>query len=143
MEPEPICDSYEQYGDRAPALRRRYAWASPLNRVIGEGKSVLFEGAQATMLDIDHGTFPFVTSSSAAAGGVSTGLGISPKHVHAVMGVSKAYTTRVGGGPFPTEALDSVGETIPTRWQRIWFYHRAAAALRLVDKAGRSICTRW
>src|SRR4030095_11158493 len=110
IDADPICDSYVRYG----AELRPYVadTASLLNRVIAEGKSILFEGAQATMLDIDHGTFPFVTSSSAAPGGSATGLGISPKQVHAIMGVSKAYTTRVGGGPFPTEALDAVGETI-------------------------------
>src|SRR5207244_880112 len=70
---------------------------------------------QGTLLDVDHGTFPYVTSSSAAAGGVSTGLGVSPKHVHSVIGVSKAYTTRVGGGPFPTESLDNAGEQLRTR----------------------------
>jgi len=113
IDPDPMCDSYKRYGDE---LRPYVAdTASLLNRLIAEGKSILFEGAQATMLDIDHGTFPFVTSSSAAAGGVATGLGISPKHVHAIMGISKAYTTRVGGGPFPTEALDDRGETIRTR----------------------------
>jgi adenylosuccinate synthase len=113
VDSEPICIAYKQY---AEALRPYVADTSAmLNRAIGEGKSVLFEGAQATMLDIDHGTFPFVTSSSAAAGGVSTGLGISPKQVHAVMGISKAYTTRVGSGPFPTEAFDTVGESMRTR----------------------------
>src|SRR5205085_6751647 len=80
-----------------------------LNDLIRSGKSILFEGAQGTLLDVDHGTFPFVTSSSAAAGGVATGLGISPKLVQVVIGVSKAYTTRVGGGPFPTESADGPG----------------------------------
>jgi len=113
IDPDPICDSYIRYGK---AIRPYVAdTSSYLNRLIAEGKSILFEGAQATMLDVDHGTFPFVTSSSAAAGGVSTGLGISPKHVHSIIGVTKAYTTRVGGGPFPTEALDAIGETIRTR----------------------------
>ncbi len=113
IDPDPICDSYTRYGK---AIRPYVAdTSSYLNRLIAEGKSILFEGAQATMLDVDHGTFPFVTSSSAAAGGVSTGLGISPKHVHSIIGVSKAYTTRVGAGPFPTEALDSIGETLRTR----------------------------
>jgi adenylosuccinate synthase len=83
--------------------------------MIRGGKSILFEGAQGTLLDVDHGTFPFVTSSSAAAGGVATGLGISPKHVHAVIGISKAYATRVGAGPFPTESVDSAGEQLRTR----------------------------
>jgi adenylosuccinate synthase len=86
--------------------------ASLVNRFLREGKSVLFEGAQATLLDIDHGTFPFVTSSSASAGGVATGLGVSPKHVNAIIGITKAYTTRVGTGPFPTEAHGPCGETI-------------------------------
>ena len=86
-----------------------------INQLIRSGKSILFEGAQATLLDIDHGTFPFVTSSSASAGGVAAGLGISPKYVHHVVGITKAYTTRVGTGPFPTEASTSDGEFIRSR----------------------------
>ena len=77
--------------------------------------SVLFEGAQGTMLDIDHGTYPFVTSSSASAGGACTGTGVPPNRIDGVIGVSKAYITRVGGGPFPTEALDSWGDQIRDR----------------------------
>src|SRR6201988_3507485 len=76
------------------------------NRALDEGKSVLFEGAQGTMLDIDHGTYPFVTSSSATSGGATTGTGVPPTKIRHVLGVSKAYTTRVGGGPFPTEMPD-------------------------------------
>ena len=75
----------------------------------------MFEGAQGTMLDIDHGTYPFVTSSSAAAGGACTGTGVAPTRIDGVLGVSKAYITRVGGGPFPTEALDDQGELIRAR----------------------------
>jgi len=75
----------------------------------------LFEGAQGTMLDIDHGTYPFVTSSSASAGGACTGTGVPPTRIDGVIGVSKAYITRVGGGPFPTEALDAVGDRIRQR----------------------------
>jgi adenylosuccinate synthase len=86
-----------------------------LNDAIRAGKSVLFEGAQGTMLDIDHGTYPFVTSSSASAGGACTGTGVAPTRIDGVLGVSKAYITRVGGGPFPTEALDDAGETIRKR----------------------------
>ena len=86
-----------------------------LNDAINGGKSVLFEGAQATMLDLDHGTYPFVTSSSASAGGASTGTGVAPTRIQAIVGVSKAYTTRVGGGPFPTEALDAMGDQIRQR----------------------------
>lgn len=85
-----------------------------LNQAIGEGKRVLFEGAQGTMLDVDHGTYPFVTSSSATAGGVSTGTGVPPARIHGVAGVAKAYVTRVGAGPFPTEAHDAAGEQLRT-----------------------------
>jgi adenylosuccinate synthase len=80
-----------------------------LNRALDEGRTVLFEGAQATMLDVDHGTYPFVTSSSPAAGGVCTGAGIGPTRIDRVIGVIKAYTTRVGSGPFPTELFDDDG----------------------------------
>ena len=75
----------------------------------------MFEGAQGTMLDIDHGTYPFVTSSSASAGGACTGTGVPPTRINGVIGVSKAYITRVGGGPFPTEAFDDAGEQIRQR----------------------------
>jgi adenylosuccinate synthase len=86
-----------------------------LNHAIRDGKTVLFEGAQGTMLDIDHGTYPFVTSSSASAGGACTGTGVAPTRISGVLGVSKAYITRVGGGPFPTEALDATGDMIRKR----------------------------
>jgi adenylosuccinate synthase len=79
------------------------------------GKNLLFEGAQGTMLDIDHGTYPFVTSSSSSAGGACTGAGIPPTKIDAVIGISKAYTTRVGGGPFPSECEDGAGELIRRR----------------------------
>jgi adenylosuccinate synthase len=71
---------------------------------------ILAEGANATMLDIDYGTFPFVTSSSTTIGGVCTGLGVPPSAIQTTIGIMKAYTTRVGGGPFPTEQLNDVGE---------------------------------
>ena len=80
--------------------------AELLNRALDAGKSVLFEGAQGTMLDIDHGTYPYVTSSSATSGGAATGVGVPPTKIKHVLGISKAYTTRVGGGPFPTEMPD-------------------------------------
>jgi len=86
--------------------------ATLLNEQIRAGKRVLLEGAQGTMLDIDHGTYPFVTSSSTTAGGACTGTGIPPTSIHGVIGVAKAYITRVGGGPFPSEALDEIGESI-------------------------------
>jgi adenylosuccinate synthase len=83
-----------------------------LNRALDEGRTVLFEGAQATMLDVDHGTYPFVTSSSPVAGGVCTGAGVGPTRIDRVIGVIKAYTTRVGSGPFPTELFDENGEKL-------------------------------
>jgi adenylosuccinate synthase len=84
--------------------------AFELHQAIESGKTVLFEGGQATMLDVDHGTYPFVTSSSATAGGASTGSGIGPALFKTVIGIVKAYTTRVGSGPFPTELFDESGE---------------------------------
>ncbi|MBI3825828.1 MAG: adenylosuccinate synthase [Candidatus Rokubacteria bacterium] len=102
----------------------RYAgWLAPyitdtpllLSRWIDSGYSVLFEGAQATMLDIDHGTYPYITSSSATAGGAATGTGVPPTRIHGVLGVAKAYTTRVGAGPFPTEMKGEAAEHIRAR----------------------------
>jgi len=86
-----------------------------LNRLLGEGKSIVFEGAQGTMLDIDHGTYPFVTSSSATSGGAVTGTGVPPTSIDTVIGITKAYCTRVGGGPFPTELKDAQGEELRKR----------------------------
>src|SRR5215218_6721405 len=83
-----------------------------LNQALDRGDTVLFEGAQATMLDVDHGTYPFVTSSNPIAGGVGAGAGIGPTRIDRVIGVVKAYTTRVGSGPFPTELLDDDGEQL-------------------------------
>ena len=86
-----------------------------LNAAMDRGESVLFEGAQGTLLDLDHGTFPFVTSSSAAAGGACTGTGVGPTRIQSVIGVSKAYATRVGSGPFPTEVAGPEGEKLRAR----------------------------
>jgi adenylosuccinate synthase len=86
-----------------------------LNEVLDKGKSVLCEGAQGTMLDIDHGTYPFVTSSNATSGGACTGLGIAPNRITGVMGITKAYTTRVGSGPFPTEMPEVEAEAMRKR----------------------------
>jgi adenylosuccinate synthase len=88
-----------------------------LNQSISEGKSVLFEGAQGTLLDVDHGTYPFVTASSATAGGACIGTGVGPTRIDGVIGISKAYTTRVGEGPFPTELLDDIGDQLRKRGQ--------------------------
>ena len=93
-----------------PLDRRRVAAARP--RRCATGKSILFEGAQGTLLDIDHGTYPYVTSSNASIGGVCTGLGIPPRAIGGVLGVAKAYTTRVGEGPLPTELFGEMGNRL-------------------------------
>ena len=86
-----------------------------LNKALDEGKTVLFEGGQATMLDVDHGTYPFVTSSNPTAGGACTGTGVGRPRLTRVIGVSKAYVTRVGEGPFPTELFGEEGEWLRAR----------------------------
>ncbi len=86
--------------------------ASMINQALARGENVMFEGAQGTMLDIDHGTYPFVTSSSATSGGAVIGTGVPPTAIKAVIGITKAYCTRVGGGPFPTEIHDAVGDDL-------------------------------
>jgi adenylosuccinate synthase len=103
-----IADEYLAYGDR---LRPYVADTSlVLGNALAKGDNVLLEGAQATMLDVDHGTYPFVTSSNPTAGGACVGAGIGPTSVTKVIGIVKAYTTRVGAGPFPTELNDDAGE---------------------------------
>lgn len=107
---------YEEYAAYATKIRKYIKDVSfLLDEKIKEGNSVLFEGAQGTLLDIDHGTFPFVTSSSSTAGGVCTGLGVSPHKIDSILGVTKAYATRVGGGPFPTEIFDETGKFLLDR----------------------------
>ncbi len=86
-----------------------------LHERMARGENILFEGAQGVLLDVDHGTYPFVTSSNSTAGGAATGLGVGPKAIHGVLGITKAYTTRVGSGPFPTELLDETGKLIAAR----------------------------
>ena len=106
-------DIYSEYMKYAERLAGYIADTDVIvNRMIDENKNLLFEGAQGTLLDVDHGTYPYVTSSSAAAGGACTGLGVSPTKISSVIGIVKAYTTRVGEGPFPTEINDSLGEKI-------------------------------
>ncbi|WBU37352.1 adenylosuccinate synthase [Homoserinibacter sp. YIM 151385] len=108
IQAEEIVDDLLSYVDR---LRPMVADTSlELNRALDAGKIVLFEGGQATMLDVDHGTYPFVTSSNATSGGASTGSGVAPNRFDRVIAVVKAYTTRVGAGPFPTELFDDSGE---------------------------------
>ena len=97
-----------------------------------EGKRILFEGAQGALLDIDHGTYPFVTSSNTVAAQAATGSGLGPGAIGYVLGICKAYTTRVGAGPFPTEQNNEIGRTLGRTRQGIRRRHRPAAALRLV-----------
>jgi len=109
-------DIAARYAEAAERMRPMICDTSALlNQAMREGKNLLFEGAQGTMLDIDHGTYPFVTSSNSSAGGACTGSGVPPTKIDAVIGISKTYTTRVGGGPFPTEALDAAGDEIRNR----------------------------
>ena len=110
LEYQPIFDEYCGYADR---LRKYVTDTCVLaNEVVRSGKKVLFEGAQAAMLDLSHGTYPFVTSSHPIAGAVCVGLGLGPKCIDKVVGVVKAYTTRVGEGAFPTELKDTTGDRI-------------------------------
>jgi adenylosuccinate synthase len=113
----PSLDSYlEQIAGWRPRLQKHLADTEQLlNRWISDGKCLLFEGAQGTLLDIDHGTYPFVTSSNSTAGGACTGTGVPPTRIDGAIGVLKAYTTRVGGGPFPGELTDSLGEFLRKR----------------------------
>lgn len=110
LKTDEIYDEYMRYAER---LSRYIADTDVLiNKQIDSGENVLFEGAQGTLLDIDHGTYPFVTSSNTIAGGACTGLGVGPTKINKVLGIAKAYTTRVGEGPFPTELKDELGESI-------------------------------
>ncbi|MGB8261258.1 MAG: adenylosuccinate synthase [Terracidiphilus sp.] len=107
---------YDEYAAAAELVRPFVADTGRLlNKILAEGGSVMFEGAQGTMLDIDHGTYPFVTSSSATAGGAATGTGVGPTAIGTVVSVTKAYVTRVGEGPFPTEIHEPVGEHLRLR----------------------------
>ena len=105
-------DKAARVGIRIADLLDKEIFASRLNDALDAGKRVLFEGAQGVMLDIDQGTYPFVTSSNPVAGGVTIGSGVGPSKINKVVGVCKAYTSRVGDGPFPTELFDEVGERI-------------------------------
>jgi adenylosuccinate synthase len=107
---EDILEEYYEYGQQI--AKYVIDTSVVLNESLDDGKRVLFEGAQGVMLDIDQGTYPFVTSSNPIAGGVTIGSGVGPTKIHHVVGVSKAYTTRVGDGPFPTELHDEIGNQI-------------------------------
>jgi len=114
---EEVLERCRQWGER---LRPFIAPVEEtLHRALEEGKTILLEGAQGSLLDLDHGTYPYVTSSNSTVGGAITGLGLPPQAIAGVLAVYKAYTTRVGSGPFPTELTDEVGEAIR---QRAWEY---------------------
>ena len=110
LDPDQVVDTVlgqsERFADRIADTRLL------LNKALERGETLLLEGSQGTMLDVDHGTYPFVTSSNPTAGGACAGAGIGPGRITAVMGILKAYTTRVGSGPFPTELRDEVGERL-------------------------------
>jgi adenylosuccinate synthase len=110
MDWKQVLDQLLQLGERLRPMVRDVSLM--LNQAMATGKSILFEGAQGTLLDIDHGTYPYVTSSNASIGGVCTGLGIGPRAIHGVVGVVKAYTTRVGEGPLPTELSGEMGQRL-------------------------------
>ena len=113
LEPEKM---FEEYAAAAEEVRPFVTDTGRLlNQILASGGSVMFEGAQGTMLDIDHGTYPFVTSSSATAGGAATGTGVGPTAIGTVISVTKAYVTRVGEGPFPTEIHEAVGDQLRAR----------------------------
>lgn len=114
--PVPLDQVYEEYLAYGSLLKKHLSDTTLfLGEAIAKKKKILAEGAQGTNLDVDHGTYPFVTSSSPTAGGACTGLGIAPQSITEVMGIVKAYTTRVGGGPFPTEQINEIGEMLRTR----------------------------
>ena len=113
--------------------------AVPRRRRARQGSAIMFEGAQGTLLDIDHGTYPYVTSSNATIGGVCTGLGVAPRAIDGVLGVAKAYTTRVGEGPLPTELTGELGERLRESGQEFGAVDRPAAPLRLVRRGRRAL----
>ena len=108
LDPKKVFDDFVGYAEQIGKYIQDVSFV--LDENIREGKSVLFEGAQGTLLDVDHGTYPFVTSSNSTVGGICSGLGIGPDKIGDILGVIKAYTTRVGQGPFPTELFDDMGE---------------------------------
>jgi len=113
VETQQVVAEYAGLGERL----RRYAADTSLflSNQVAKGARILFEGAQGTLLDVDHGTYPFVTSSNCVAGNAAVGAGLGPTAIDKVMGISKAYATRVGGGPFPTELRDEMGERLRSK----------------------------
>jgi adenylosuccinate synthase len=113
IEPQAVIDTTLRL---APRIKPMLADVSyELNRAIAQGHHLLFEGAQGALLDVDHGTYPYVTSSNTVAGAAAAGAGVAPQQLHYVLGITKAYATRVGSGPFPTELTDAAGEELRRR----------------------------
>jgi len=110
LDPQEIFENYKKYGEIIKPYVAETSYM--INKLYSEGKNIMLEGAQGTLLDVDHGTYPFVTSSNPTAGGAFTGTGLAPQSLNNVVGVLKAYTTRVGSGPFPTELEDEVGQRL-------------------------------
>ena len=132
-----VADEYLAYGER---LRPYVADVGlVLGKALDNGETVLLEGAQGSLLDIDHGTYPFVTSSNPTAGGACVGSGVGPTRIGKVIGIVKAYTTRVGSGPFPTELQRRVGRVPAQDRRRVRRDHRAVAPLRLVRRGDRPV----
>ena len=134
---EATVEEYLEYAERLKpyiAETRVMLWDA-----LDRGETVLLEGAQATMLDMDHGTYPFVTSSNPTAGGACVGAGIPPTAINKVIAVSKAYTTRVGSGPFPTELFDDNGQHLRKVGARVRHHHRPGAPVRLVRRRRRPV----
>jgi len=118
IEPLDAAAIFEEYSQYAARLQPYVGdTTSYLHKALAEGKHILFEGAQGTLLDVDHGTFPYVTSSNSSAGGLHSGSGVSEREITSMIGVVKAYTTRVGGGPFPTELCDEIGDHLRDQGQ--------------------------
>ena len=128
----------------ARAWERMKPWVTDvslfLDRARSKGKAIMFEGAQGTLLDIDHGTYPYVTSSNATIGGVCTGLGVGPRAIDGVLGAAKAYTTRVGEGPLPTELTVETRQSSARKRSGVRRRHRPAAPLRLVRCGRGALC---
>ena len=134
----PEADGGELLASLLAVAPKILAFAGPAWRLLDEavkaGRRVLFEGAQGALLDVDHGTYPYVTSSNTVAGQAAAGSGLGPKGAGYVLGIVKAYTTRVGEGPFPTELNDEIGEYLGRVGKEVGGQHRPATALRLVRR---------
>ncbi len=113
VDPDAVISEYLEYAERLGPYVENVSVT--IDRAIKSGQQVLFEGAQGTHLDIDHGTYPFVTSSNTVAANACSGAGLGPRHIDGVVGIVKAYTTRVGAGPFPTELFDAIGDAIQAK----------------------------